>query len=628
MNRILREIYLLIAIIITGGFTNAQENKTILICIDGCNSEIVEYAYAPVVKQLIANATYSTKVELRGNAYPTSGWASLLTGAYSSNHGVEKDSTWEGNNFEAYPLLFDRMKTETPDKKSTAIVSNSLLYEIVQSADYHELLNDDDAVENSIINQLRTDNETSLFFIELTGMFETGVTYGFGNSSIEYVKAFSNIDNRIGNILDALKYRTNYENENWRIIITSNHGGKMDGTYGGVTKNEILIPVIISGDNVDNRDMATGLSEAKPDKNNSLQINPESTSDYRYVMINKKGTKLNEMQDFSVEFRVYADVWTSDPSIIGDKDWDSGGNPGWTVCRRSSGFKFQLADDKRVRIDVNSSVVIEDGDWHHVAVTFDPQGMCNVYTDGELTGSMPQTYATSALFASPFNYLAIGNEGTLRYPNWKGIIDEVRIWDVAISGETVKEYYKKENIETLGHPNIASLLAYYKMDGTTDVEGSRIIDSGPYGYHGTLVKCDRVHVAPLKNTDIYPTIIDLLGGEVQNEWLLNGEIVENDIRFILNENAASAISAIGSHYPNPILSTQTLNVILPNEFKDLKNVELKVIDLNGVLHLNKRISLFGSETFQIQMNGLKTGNYIYSFRSGDKYLLGKFQVNE
>ena len=629
MKLIISKILLLCIIIVCLGVKgNAKESKTILICIDGCNSSLLDYAYSPVIQELIKNATYSTKVALRGNAFPTSGWATLLTGAYSSNHGVVVDSTWEGNNFAKYPLLFDRMKAEMPGMNTRAIVSDELLYEIVQSADNHELLENDDNVESSILNYLETDNETSFYFLEFKDVFNAGVNYGFDNSSIQYVNAFSKVDERIGNILDAIENRPDYENEDWSIIVTSNHGGNFDGTYGGDSKREVTIPVIISGDNFDYRNMASGVTEAKPDRNNSIRIDPESTKDYRYVMVKKTNTKLEDMQDFTVEFKVYASPWTSDPVIIGDKDWGWGGNPGWLVCRRGSGFKFQIADTENDREDVNSSVVIEDGDWHHVAVSFEPQGYCYVYTDGVLSGETKMEYPVNAKFNSPFDYLAIGNEGTLTYNNWKGIIDEVRIWDVALSGETINEYYKTDHVDKKGHPNLDDLLLYYKMDGTKDQNGSVVVDAGPYEYNGTLVKCERVHVAPLKLADIYPTLINKFGGTVLTDWLLNGNVVKNDVQFILGEENTKSIKTTGSHYPNPIVASQVLNVILPEDFKNVNSAELKVIDLSGVVYQSEKVFLNYQSTCSVKTNGLKSGFYIYSIRSGDRYLLGKFKVTK
>lgn len=627
MNMNFRKIFILTAIVLAGIFASAQNNKTLIICVDGCNSEVIDYTYSPVVQELMDNATYSVNVVLRGNAYPTSGWASLLTGAYSSNHGVIQDSTWEGNNFEKYPLLFDRIRTETPGKKTASVVTNSLLYELTQTADYHELVNGDDAVEASAVSLLSSDNETSVFFVEFEGLFEAGRTHGFDNSVMEYVDEFKVIDDRIGNLLESIKDRSGYDNENWTIILTSNHGGKIDGSYGGDSKKETVIPVIISGDKVDNRDLASGLGPAQPDKNNSIQINPDSYSDYKYVMIKKTGTKLEDMQDFTIEFKMIGDPWGSDPSIIGDKDWGSGGNPGFTICSTGDRFKLNHADDKRNRIDISGNVVVEDGDWHHIAVSFHPQDSVRIFVDGVQTGGAKMNYATDAVFASPFDYLAIGNEGTLDYNNWKGIIDEVRIWDVVLDKETIVKYYTKEDIETLDHPNLPDLLAYYKMDGTTETNGAEVTDYSQNDYHGTLVKCDRVHFAVLKQTDIYPTVIENLGGVVELDWELNGDPVKNDVQFILGEGLNNGISAAGSHYPNPVISSDKLNVIIPELFEGENSAELKVIDMNGVLYQTEMVSLFGRKTIQVDMDGMKSGYYIYSLRSGDRYLLGKFQVN-
>ena len=46
------------------------------------------------------------------------------------------------------------------------------------------------------------------------------------------------MDEYIGQLLDAIKARPNYYYEDWLIVITSNHGGKADGTYGGMSLEE------------------------------------------------------------------------------------------------------------------------------------------------------------------------------------------------------------------------------------------------------------------------------------------------------------------------------------------------------------------------------------------------------
>lgn len=630
MIEIFKKIYLSTIIVLLTIYSFGQENKILLICIDGLISDVVDYAYSPTIQELIKNSTYSIKVDLRGATYPSSGWASLLTGTYSRNHGVEQDSTWEGNNFDKYPILFERIKMELPNIKTAAVVTNKILYDLILSADYTELVNGDSEAENSMINLLNNNNETSLFFIEFDGMFQKGRLNGFDNSSIEYVNELTKIDSRISNLLTIIENRTNYANEEWTIILTSNHGGKMSGSYGGNSKAENTIPVIISGKTIDKRDLASGLSEAIADKNNSIQINPESRRDFRYIMIKKTNTKLESMHDFTVEFKVYADEWESDPVIIGDKDWGSGANPGWIICRRGNSFKFNINSNGGTRIDANATMTIEDGDWHHVALSFHPEDSVLIYVDGIRAGYVTgYYYPPDADYASPFNYLAIGNEGTLTYNNWKGIIDEIRIWDVVLPHKIIKEYFNKEDIETLNHPYWDKILAYYKMDGTDQVEGSKVIDSGPYDYHGIMVKCDRVHVNPLKQTDIYPTIIEKLGGIAKVEWDLNGLPVKNDVKFILGEVTKNTVSSVkSSHYPNPVMINEQLNVMIPKEFQNSEKSEMKIIDLNGVLHKTRYYSLKGTKTCQIDINGLSPGIYVYSFRSGDRYLLGKFQVND
>ena len=200
---------------------------------------------------------------------------------------------------------------------------------------------------------------------------------------------------------------------------------------------------------------------------NILTLNKNPTNDRTYVRIPINGTALQGMNKFTIEFWAKAGPNGSDPSFIGDKDWDSGGNPGYTICRSGSGWKINIANTKRERYDVGSSKPLEDGNWHHLAVVFDKTRLCTVYQDGEKVGESVLTYKAADDMTSPFNYLCLGQDGTQTYsggyPNWAGSFNEVRIWTDALSEQTIRDYMYLRNIENSGHPNRASLNLYLKM---------------------------------------------------------------------------------------------------------------------------------------------------------------------
>ena len=173
-------------------------------------------------------------------------------------------------------------------------------------------------------------------------------------------------------------------------------------------------------------------------------------------------------QDFSIELLVRSEGWNSDPSIISNKDWGSGGNPGFIIAGKGDGSTWKLnVGDGSSRIDLDGGV-INDGLWHHIAITYDQDGEKRLYHDGALM----ETSNTILGNIDTDLDLAIGQDGTLNYGAYfGGQVAEVRIWSVALDSTTLVENICEASND---HPNIGDLLHYWKIDEGT---GTSIMDS-------------------------------------------------------------------------------------------------------------------------------------------------------
>ena len=195
-------------------------------------------------------------------------------------------------------------------------------------------------------------------------------------------------------------------------------------------------------------------------------------------------------KSFSVEVWTKAvPNWDSDPSIVSDKAWTSGGNPGWVISAdagRNHTWKFNLADEYRNRIDINMNndtlANLNDGRWHHLAVTVDQvNDLASAYTDGKfvratpLTGMNGSTRGRNPAAMSEFYPICFGQDGTQNYPDagaYPGYIDEVRIRrNVVLDSLTIRTW--KNKVVTSSHPNYASLVGYWTFEegkGTTSAD--------------------------------------------------------------------------------------------------------------------------------------------------------------
>ncbi len=98
---------------------------------------------------------------------------------------------------------------------------------------------------------------------------------------------------------------------------------------------------------------------------------------------------------------------------------------------------------------IQSTNIVPENEWHHIAVTFVDGGDTNIYIDGILEGTEPS-------LATPVDnteHFLIGAANYLSRTNlFQGNIDEVRVWDVALSADQLR-YVMNQEIEENGSMN-------------------------------------------------------------------------------------------------------------------------------------------------------------------------------
>ena len=110
------------------------------------------------------------------------------------------------------------------------------------------------------------------------------------------------------------------------------------------------------------------------------------------------------------------------------------GSPNLVYCCRAGGSGQQILDYDRTSLD-----------WHHVAVTYDDSNDENkIYLNGELAngksiGGGPQIVETSWISAasSNGNTLRFGTDDEFSNRAYKGLLDDVRIYDHTLSADEV-----------------------------------------------------------------------------------------------------------------------------------------------------------------------------------------------
>lgn len=178
---------------------------------------------------------------------------------------------------------------------------------------------------------------------------------------------------------------------------------------------------------------------------------------------------------------------------------------------------------------MQSSGTVNDGAWHHVAVTYDGTNE-RFYLDGALQGSRT---VNQVGYAASYKY-QLGTGRTTYWPDdngtwypFNGMIDEVRVWNKARSAAEIASSWNK----SLGAGE-TGLLAYYRFD---EASGASVFDYSGSGNTGTFVNgAARQTTAVLSGDFINDAATSTL-----RDTALNGTMVASDL-----DNDALAFSKV------------------------------------------------------------------------------------
>lgn len=154
--------------------------------------------------------------------------------------------------------------------------------------------------------------------------------------------------------------------------------------------------------------------------------------------------------------------------------------------------------------------------WYHVAVTKTPGligSTSKIYVNGvEVSGKVEGLNTTPDIIDAP---PVVGRLDETRW--FKGKIDDVRIYNRALSEEEIQEIMNKE---TTGEED--DLVGYWKFNESS---GDTAFDSSGNGNHGTIFGADRVN--SIQSKIEVETNLSLNGGSTWQGWqsVTNGETI-------------------------------------------------------------------------------------------------------
>ncbi|MDE2945214.1 MAG: alkaline phosphatase family protein [Gemmatimonadota bacterium] len=229
-----------------------------MIGIDGVRPDVLAEVPTPVMDSLAAGGWYTASARTTTPSVSGPAWSSMLTGVWPEKHGV-LDNGFAGRRYREHPDFLTRLERDRPDLDTFAAVdwmplavldgggpALSGAIDTLVAVDGYELgWAEADSVIAARAAEHLAGADPDAAFVYLGNPDET--SHRHGSIGLEYREAITLSDRHVGWLMEALRARSSYEEEDWLVLISTDHGRREDGGHGGDSPEEMTIFILASG---------------------------------------------------------------------------------------------------------------------------------------------------------------------------------------------------------------------------------------------------------------------------------------------------------------------------------------------------------------------------------------------
>ncbi|NSL87573.1 DUF4983 domain-containing protein [Chitinophaga sp. Mgbs1] len=445
-----------------------DKSKVLLIVVDGLKGSEMRRVSLPVISGMLPHSAYSFDAVTDSVSTDGAGWAAIMTATGNNKHTITDSSlTAKTQSGARYVSFLALLKRAGRSLHSVAVSGWPQLHKtLLADAGVKILTKDDDAtVRDSAVNRLKKDNP-DLLIVHFNGVNKAGISKGFDAEVPEYASAMTNADAYIGSIMDALKSRPDYANENWLTIVQSTHGGFQQSYGGGSEFERNGFSLYYNPDLKENRANYPQMIRY------AVHMYEQGASAVNAVLTDNSAYNFGASGNYTIEAKVrtYTGGFTSNyPAFLSKRASFDGYVPGWCFFLEGSYWQINFGSPLLRAVQCKGAD-INDGKWHHLSavISMDTDGKrwVTTYTDGVRNNRKDISALGDINTTNPLTMGFI--PGSIAKP-MDMYMNDVRIWNDSLPAGVIAQYSCTNEI-TDSHPYYRQLSGYWpcqEKTGTT-----------------------------------------------------------------------------------------------------------------------------------------------------------------
>lgn len=539
------------------GLNQVKKRKVLIISIDGLSGTALQEYMPSTILGLLDKSKYTLEGFADANTGDASTWTTILSGVSSVKHGVH------GNTFEeeldeddphgsnsgvgtGFVTFYQRILESGKSLRTFSATSMDILDQNVFAyADNRINKSADEDLKNTVIDSLNSnDDRLSFGVISFRSVNDAGLASGFSIQNASYKAALDVVDGYIGEMLATIKNRSNYANEDWMIIITSNHGG-LNNTYGGASFEERKVPIIFYNEKFKKYQYET------PQLVNSLLINTKGNVVTPTISAANSDTyDMKNGGDYTIMFKVKNRVLPSGGNhavILGRTTHAYSANRGWHFMVEGSGsgrYRALLGDGGAQLQVFGRNAVLNEWEALALKVYYKPDGKryATFYVNG-VPGTerdIPENRANFQTTAANF-FIGSGTGAIASIGTFNGTVNDLVFVPKALTDEEILNFNCLAEISS-SVPYWNDITGYWPMkdgSGSKFVNNKPLVSNTDFLFSGATYawqleqawSCNPTsngaNVRLVNQIDIIPQVAYWLDIKAEDSWGLEGQLFLN-----------------------------------------------------------------------------------------------------